>query len=145
MPTPAPASAATTPCGKERDEPTDQRGEGGSEAVIAQRVADLLRKCGAIGHDDPFGCRASIECEEHAEHGVCASVCCDGNDAVDCLRPSNCEVRLAWGMPTCVTALAKVTVVRQCDLRKVARSLNGFGGETVVGYLGTSAQMVVRN
>lgn len=29
-------------------------------------------------------------------------------------------------------------VVRQCDLRKVARSLNGMAGDTMVGYLGTA-------
>ena len=28
-------------------------------------------------------------------------------------------------------------LVRQCDLRKVAKALNGMGGDTFVGYLGT--------
>lgn len=29
-------------------------------------------------------------------------------------------------------------VVRQCDLRTVCRAMNGFGGDVMVGYLGTS-------
>jgi len=32
-------------------------------------------------------------------------------------------------------------VVRQRDLRAVARTMNGMSGDTMVGYLGTSAQL----
>jgi hypothetical protein len=35
-------------------------------------------------------------------------------------------------------ALRRVAVVRQSDLRKVGRAMNGFGGDVMVGYLGTT-------